>query len=131
MEDIERGAEGQESGQDELQLAAFSERIVAFTLDLALFGACYYASLALVFRKYSVFLNPYSGQWALMWTGFFLVYQGFLSCEGRRSLGKAALGIRVVDRDGAPLGVGAAALRSLLYVVSSILNLGFLWSLFN
>lgn len=123
--------EDTESGTEELQLAAFSERIVAFTLDLALFAACYYASLALVFRQHPVSLNPYAGQWALMWTGFFLIYQGFLSCEGRRSLGKAALGIRVVDRDGAPLGVGTAALRSLLYVVSSILNLGFLWSLFN
>jgi uncharacterized RDD family membrane protein YckC len=127
--DEEQGAP--EPGNEELQLAAFSERVVAFSLDTALFAACYYVSLALVFRQYSVFLNPYAGQWALLWTGFFLVYQGYLSCEGRRSLGKAALGIRVVGREGEPLGIGAAALRSLLYVASSILNLGFLWSLFN
>jgi uncharacterized RDD family membrane protein YckC len=127
----EEEADVPEPGQGDLQLAAFSERVVAFSLDMALFAACYYASLALVFRQHSVSLNPYAGQWALLWTGFFLVYQGFLSCEGRRSLGKAALGIRVVGRDGEPLGIGAAALRSLLYAASSILNLGFLWSLFN
>ena len=84
-----------------------------------------------MFRKYSVFINPYTGQWALLWTGFFLVYQGYLSCEGRRSLGKAAMGLRVVGREGEALGLGAAAMRSALYVVSSILNLGFLWSLLN
>jgi uncharacterized RDD family membrane protein YckC len=113
------------------ELAAFSERVVAFSLDVGLFTACYFATLALVFRRYSVFINPYAGQWALLWTGFFLVYQGYFSCEGRRSAGKAALGLRVVDRSGEPLGIGASAIRSALYVASSILNLGFLWSLFN
>ncbi|MCX5797666.1 MAG: RDD family protein [Elusimicrobia bacterium] len=127
----EEAQEPSEVGAEPQELAAFSERVVAFSLDVALFVACYYVSLALVFRKQPVALNPYTGQWSLLWTGFFLLYQAYLSCEGRRSLGKAALGIRVVDRSGEALGLGAAALRSALYVASSIMNLGFLWALFN
>ncbi|MDD5627797.1 MAG: RDD family protein [Elusimicrobia bacterium] len=131
QEEAQEPQEPSAEGSEPQELAAFSERVVAFCLDAALFVACYYVTLALMSWKYPVALNPYSGPLSLLWTGLFLIYQAYLSCEDRRSLGKAALGIRVVGREGVSLGLGAAAIRSALYVASSIMNLGFLWSLFN
>lgn len=117
--------------EQDRDLAGFSDRVVAFSLDILLFMAGYALTLKLFFAQYPLLVNPHAGSWSVLWTALFLVYQAFSSCEGRRSLGKALLGIRVVTLDREPLGLGAAILRSATYLVSSILNLGFLWALFN
>ena len=119
------------STQQEGDLAAFSDRVVAFSMDILLFMAGYLLTLKLFFSQYPVLLNPHAGLWSVLWTALFLAYQAYSSCEGRRSIGKALLGIRVVTLDREPLGLGAAILRSATYLVSSILNLGFVWALFN
>jgi uncharacterized RDD family membrane protein YckC len=46
-----------------------------------------------------------------------------------RTPGKALLGVRVTRTDGTPVGLGRAVVRSLGYLVSGILLLGFLWVL--
>ena len=120
-----------ERESDGLNLAAFSDRVVAFTADIALAAAGYFLSLKLAFPRYEVFLNPYSGRWLVLWTAVFLIYQAFMAGEGRVSLGKRLVGIRVVKADGNPLTLGESIVRSLTYLVSSVMNLGFLWSLFN
>lgn len=115
----------------EINPADFSIRVVAFCIDLGLAFAGYFLSIKLVFPQYPPMLNPYSPPWISLWMGLFLLYQAVFSCGGRRSVGKALLGLRVVDREGNPLTATKAVIRSAAYLVSSILNLGFLWSLLN
>lgn len=115
----------------ELNLATFGDRVVAFTADIALAAAGYFLTLKLAFPAYGVLMNPHSGRWVILWTALFLIYQALMGGEGRVSLGKRLVGIRVVTADGEPLTLGQSLLRSATYLVSSVLNLGFLWSLFN
>lgn len=117
--------------QNEVNLANFSARVVAFSVDLALAASGYFLSLKLCFPAYSPLLNPYSAPWITLWTALFLLYQTYASCQGRRSLGKALVGLRVIDLEGQPLSLGKAATRSAVYLASSVFNLGFLWSLFT
>lgn len=111
--------------------ADFGARLTAFSADAALAAAGYFLTLKLCFPAYSPLLNPHARAWAALWTALFLLYQAFMSCEGRRSAGKALAGIRVVSAEGEPLGLGKAAVRSALYLASSVFNLGFLWALFD
>lgn len=111
------------------ELARFSERVLAFCLDAAPFALGHWALFGLAFRG-DVTSSGYVLYMSL-WTALFLIYQVFMSCEGRVSLGKRLLAIRVVDANNEPLDLGQAVMRSLTYLVSSVLSLGFLWSLFN
>ncbi|MEK7857500.1 MAG: RDD family protein [Elusimicrobiota bacterium] len=114
---------------EEHRLARFSERALAFSIDYALFALGYLLSLKLFFPMYALGLNPHSSLWVALWTALFIVYQGYASSEGRQSLGKSLLGLRVVDLGGhEPLGLFDGIIRSLGYLVSSILSLGFAWS---
>ena len=110
-------------------IAHVSARIAAFTFDLILASAGYALSLKLLFASEPVWGNPHGPLFVTLWTGLFLVYQAYMSCEGRRSAGKALLGLRVVDAQGEPLEAGRAALRSASYLLSSIADLGFAWTL--
>lgn len=116
---------------DELTVAGFSERVVAFSIDLALFAALAYGSEAALFRQYSIWANPNERLWLALWGALFLMYQAFFSADGRASLGKRLLGLRVTDSEGQALPLGQAMIRSTLYLVSSLFDLGFLWALFN
>jgi uncharacterized RDD family membrane protein YckC len=128
MEDTEEpGVASEEEG---VELAAFSERVLAFSLDLALFVAGYYLSFRLAFPRYPLALHPAMAYWHFLWAALFVIYQAFFSSEGRASLGKKLLGLRVLQ-DGEGLGLGRAVVRSALYPVSAILGLGFLWSLLS
>lgn len=109
--------------------APFSARVVAFTADIALAAAGYFLSLALLFRGEPVLDSRHGPLFVTLWTAAFLLYQAYMSCDGRRSAGKALAGLRVVDAEGQPLAAGRAALRSAAYLFSSVLDLGFLWAL--
>lgn len=115
---------GPESG-----LAQFSDRVIAFCLDALPFVLGYWAFFDLAFRR-DVTASGYM-LYVSLWTSLFLIYQTFMSCEGRVSLGKRLLSIRIVDANDEPLDLGRAVMRSLTYLVSSVLSLGFLWSLFS
>ena len=123
----ETGAAPAEGG---VELAAFSERVLAFSLDAGLFVAGYYLSFRLAFPRYPLVLHPAMAYWHFLWVALFVIYQAFFSSEGRASLGKALLGLRVLQ-DGESLSLRHAVLRSALYPVSAILGLGFLWALFS
>jgi uncharacterized RDD family membrane protein YckC len=117
-------------GEAELELAAFSERVFAFSIDVAVFVVGYLLSFRLAFPRYPLALHPAMAYWRHLWVALFLIYQVFFSSEGRASIGKKLLGLRVV-LDGEGLSLGRAVIRSALYPISAILGLGFLWALFD
>lgn len=111
--------------------AEFSERVLAFAADGALFAAAWALTLKAVAPGEPLFLHPKGAAAFLVWGALFLGYQAWFSSEGRVSLGKGLLGLRVVGPDGEPLGLIAAAGRSLGYLVSQIFTAGFLWALLD
>jgi len=112
-------------------LADFGARLTAFGIDLALAAAGYVVTIKLFFPAHSLFMHPKAQVWAAVWTALFMLYQAFAASDGRRSVGKALVGIRVVGPDDEPLSLGRSAARSALYLASSIFNLGFIWALFD
>ena len=118
------------NGQD-LELAFFSERVLAFGIDLALAIVGYFLTLKVVFPRYSVSLNPHGYAWIWLWAAIFIAYQAYANAEGRSSWGKALVGIHVADMEGQPLTLGRSALRSVGYLLSGVFYLGFVWPLFN
>ena len=111
--------------------AEFSERALAFTADCALFAAAWYVVLKATDPGMPVLHNEKGTIVTLALTTLFLVYQAFFSCEGRASLGKQLFGLRVADGRGEPLDLGRAVMRSLGYIPSSFLTLGFFWALID
>lgn len=112
-----------------LRPAVFSERALAFAADYALFVLIWAAALKASNPALPVLHNANGALVGLILTALFLVYQAFFSCEGRVTLGKRLLGLRVADAAGEPLGLGAALFRTACYGPSSFLYLGFFWSL--
>ena len=92
--------------EEGVELAAFSERVLAFGLDAGLFVAGYYLSFRLAFPRYPLVLHPAMAYWHFLWVALFVIYQAFFSSEGRASLGKALLGLRVLQ-DGEGLSLWA------------------------
>ena len=115
---------------EKTELAGVPERVLALSLDALLFIAGCRLSFPLAFPGYPLDIRPAMLGWPYLWAALFVFYQAFFSCEGRVSLGKRLLGLRVL-RDGEPLSLSQAAIRSALYPASSVLGLGFAWALFN
>lgn len=115
-----------------LELAPFSARVVAFSVDLAVFFFGYAFSTLVVFPGDFVTASMRAWFWIPAWMALFILYQSFFSASGRRSLGKALVGLRVVDGETRkPLSLDLALARSVLYLLSSVFDLGFLWCLFQ
>lgn len=64
---------------------------------------------------------------------FFIVYEALLIAYWNgQTIGKKAMGIRVVSKGGAPVSVGMAFVRSIMKIVSGMaLLLGYLWMLWD
>lgn len=119
------------SHQDTFRKAEFSERALAFAADYALFAAVWYLILKAIDPALPVFLNEKGIIVTAFLIALFLVYQAFFSCEGRVTLGKRLLGLRVADGEGRPLDFGRALMRAIAYMPSSFLTLGFFWALID
>lgn len=119
-----------EDHEPESDLATFSERVLAFSIDYGLFAVGYLLIRPILFPD-PLESARRSGLLFLLWTALFVIYQAYSSCEGRVSLGKSLLGLRVLSIEREPLRLDQALIRSILYLPSSFLGLGFLWSLFN
>lgn len=113
--------------KSDLHLADFAERLVAFSVDYALFFLGAQVSLLALSRVVALPEN----EWVILWNALFLLYQAYASCEGRVSLGKQLLGLKVVTVDSEPLSLGQSVIRALAYIPGSVLSLGFLWSLIS
>ncbi len=113
-----------------LRLASFSERVLAFLIDAAPFAAGYILLSEMMMQRGTVSAS-HAAVMAAMAAALFTLYTAFASSEGRVSLGKMLLGLRVVSTDHEPLTLPQAIMRSATYIVSSAGGLGFVWSLLN
>lgn len=111
--------------------ADFAERAAAFGIDYALFAFAWVVILKAIDPGLSVFLNVHGTAAMAVLLAAFIVYQAVFSSDGRVSAGKRFVGLRVVDEDGEALDFGAAVTRSLAYLPSSFLTLGFFWALLD
>lgn len=111
--------------------AAFSERTVAFAIDAAPFVAGWVLTLRALDASAPVTAHPKGAAAALLWGGLFLAYQAFFSSEGRVTLGKRLVGLRVIGHDGEALSLTHGIGRSLGYLVSQFFAAGFLWALLD
>jgi uncharacterized RDD family membrane protein YckC len=111
--------------------AAASSRILAALLDFcllfALDGAVLYFTLRLLGLPASEMLQlpavPLAAFFLLLNGGYFIAF----TAVGGQSIGKMALGIRVITQEDSAVPLGRATLRTLAYLVSALpLGAGFL-----
>jgi uncharacterized RDD family membrane protein YckC len=101
------------------RLAGPGRRALAYLIDLVVRGAIV-AVIAMAFIMAAPGDHAGFSGWklgALLLLLFALEWGYFVACEtlmGGRSLGKRALGLRVVTRDGLPVSFGSSVLRNLL-----------------
>ncbi|MDR0735194.1 MAG: RDD family protein [Elusimicrobiota bacterium] len=106
--------------------ASVFERAIAFLLDVSLFiSLCFWLFYILV--KFAGW-QPEDAHIQAWFAGFgvlFILYCALLGCGGRRTLGKALIGIAVVNKDTLqPLGFVKSFLRALGYIVGLITAFG-------
>jgi uncharacterized RDD family membrane protein YckC len=104
--------------------ANFGRRFVAWLVDTILLG--------IVFGVVYVLIDPVTAN-LLSLVGGLAYYGYFEGSASGQTVGKKALGIRVIDfRAGGPIGFGRGLLRYIGKVISSIpCFLGFLWMLWD
>ena len=129
----------QPTGQTTVEVIGFGRRLVAYLIDsivLSVVGCSVGFGISLV----ATLLTGGSEDAAtglnlsvqclsfLITAGYFIV---FWATTGQ-TLGKMAMGIKVISTDGSPVAWGKALLRYIGYIVSGIpLSLGFIWAAFD
>ena len=105
--------------------AGLQARMLAFLLDTVIqFIGIFVAALLLIgIGAWLVLLVAFAIQWFYM-----TVFE--LSSDGR-SVGKMALGLQVVMRDGSPVNAGASLIRNLLRALDFLPLVGILFPLFS
>ena len=115
--------------------ASFSRRLLAVVLDSIvvsiaanIFAASFGASLVITSGGFH-----YRSGGSGLQTLFFILYETLLiAFWNGQTIGKKAVGIRVVSRGGQPVSVGRAFVRSLMKIISgAVLLLGYLWMLWD
>jgi uncharacterized RDD family membrane protein YckC len=103
--------------------ASFGRRLVAYLIDSILIGIIYGIAYA---------ISEPLGVVASIVTGL-IYFSYFDGSENGQTVGKMALGIRVIDfRTGGPIGFGRGFIRWLGRIVSTIpCFLGYLWALWD
>lgn len=113
--------------------ASFLRRVAALLLDSVIITAAIFAAALAI----AVITGGESSSAIVIVQAFaqlsVLVYYALLEGRSGQTLGKKALGIRVIDvSSGGPIGVGRAVLRYLARILSSLpLFLGYLWMLWD
>lgn len=114
-------------------LAKVTDRFLAYIIDIVPFAVGYYVSLWLLIVRLARLPNT-PGVWRnafVAWLALYLLYQALGNVSGG-TLGKRLFGLRVVRLNGTAPGFVRCAVRALGYILSTpLMNLGFLWSLFN
>ena len=104
--------------------ASFGRRLVAYLIDYVIFLVVYFIFFAIGDQALATIVALLFG------LAYFTFFEGGASGQ---TLGKRALGIRVVDfSTGGPIGYGRGAVRYLGRIVSGIVCLlGYLWMLWD
>ncbi len=118
-------------------LASRTKRLGAMLIDSICFSILYAAIF--LFISFGLGIDSNSPTVAILAYVFifsliFLIYWfifGFLNSKHRQSLGKKLLGIVVTDKEGGPLSLSQASIRSLIYFVESLFVLPLLWIFFD
>ena len=119
----------------------FGKRLAAIFVDgfvlmflsfILLFAAGIFVPLLSAYSYTSE--NPFPADTVLLLIGLatsIIYYVGFWTKSGQ-TIGKSAVGIKVVGHDGEPISVGKALIRYIGYIISGVvLALGFIWILFD
>ena len=117
----------------ELRPAKINDRFIAYVLDAVPFAGGYLMTLIIAVMKLhaAARARPFTLRVAAVWAGLYILYQ-FAGNAAGATVGKRLMGIRVVRKDGAPLGLGRSFARALGYLLSTpMCNLGFLIALFH
>lgn len=117
----------------DLKPAKLTDRFLAYLVDFVPFVAGCYATLYLLIVRFGLLPNvvPVWRAAFAAWLALYLAYQAAGNLSGG-TFGKRLFGLRVADLEGRPLGVRRSVIRALGYLASTpLLNLGFLWSLFE
>jgi uncharacterized RDD family membrane protein YckC len=103
------------AGGASVQLASTSKRVIAYIIDAIVVGI---AVVVAVFVLDAIGLP----EWIQGAAGFVLFYGYFSYMEGTtgQTIGKRAMGIRVIRTNGSPMSFDAALIRNLLRIVDSI-----------
>jgi uncharacterized RDD family membrane protein YckC len=114
----------------ELRPAQFSDRFIAYLLDVGFFIAGWIATLYVVWVHLAKEPPTQESalQLGLLWGAGLLLYQFIGNCLGG-TIGKKVMGLAVVSKSGGSLGVVRSFLRAVFYPLSFPLNLGFLLAL--
>lgn len=129
---------GQSTGQT-VQVIGFGRRFVAYFIDsilLSIVGGCLGFVIGLIGAVASqgsedaaTAINVAAQCISFLVSVAYFV--GFWATSGQ-TLGKMALGIKVISADGSPVSWGKAFLRYLGYIISGlVLALGFIWAAFD
>ncbi len=98
--------------------ATFGQRLWAAFLD--------YLFLSLIFKVMRMLFSPSQvnpALFAFIAVSYFVLMIGISG----QTLGKWAMGIKVIDEDGNPPGILTSVLRTVGYLISLIFFMGFLW----
>lgn len=131
MAELEPQAPAAPPPQQETYLipARFNERFLAYFIDAAPLGAGYAATTYYALDRFG---GPRMKlPVGLAFLGVYLVYQFVGNLTGG-TIGKRLMGLRVVRKDGQPLGVGRSLVRAFGHILSTPLcNFGFVLALFH
>ena len=118
--------------EEPLEAAGLARRLAALGYDLVLLGALlFFLTLAVFLARAARGERPPGMHWLQTWVVAVaaLFYCGFWT-HGGQTLGMRAWRIRLVRRDGGPVGWGRALLRFFAAWASALpLGLGYWWSL--
>lgn len=118
----------------EMKSANLSERLLAFVIDVFPFYLGFLVSIltASIYLKFERIPALFIVFWVCLWGVGLILYIARYNSQGRVTLGKRLLGLRVVDDMGNPLGPSEALIRAFGYILSgAFLGLGFLWAVFH
>jgi uncharacterized RDD family membrane protein YckC len=114
----------------EYELATSRDRIFAALLDAFVFYLGYYLTVFLLtaFELSSIWLHGFGGVFFLTYFPLFLFLGYHILCDTLigQTIGKKALGIKVIRLDGNEMSIGDHALRATFYIIDCFITSGFL-----
>lgn len=129
--------------------AGFWRRLVAYTVDNIILNIVFIVLTVIVTTAFvlgamssnnrawvadltdpariNLLVLPVTALYIIMSIAYFTYFHGIKG----RTPGKMLMGLEVLSANGTPIGFGIAFLRSVGYMVSSILYIGFIWAAFD